>query len=149
MATKRNLRSRHKRKTAKKHRVHRKTKKYLKKNMSKRRRYSKRVYQKGGLFNDSETAQLREELKRIGFTDVNEINNIIIGMGKMSQQHSKPRDFKELLHQMNSFHNGDTENFKKWLNNIKPMFEERVETDVEDSDNSDIEDNSDDDFDNE
>ena len=145
MATKRNLRSKHKRKTAKKHRVQRRTKKYLKKNMSKRRRrYSKRVYQKGGLFNDTESAQLKEELKRIGFTDNNEINNIIIGMGKMSQQHSKPQDFKELLHQMNSFHNGDTENFKEWLNNIEPMFEERVETDAEDSDNSDIEDNSDD-----
>lgn len=136
MATKRNLRSRHKRKTAKKHRVHRRTKKYLKKNMSKRRRYSKRVYQKGGLFNDSETAQLTTELKRIGFTDNNEINNMITDMGKMSQQFSG-NDFGQLLYQMNSI--DSPEEFKEWIKDIQPSFEEKVETDIED--NSDDEDN--------
>lgn len=141
MATKRNLRSRHKRKTAKKHRVHKRTKKYLKKNMSKRRRrYSKRVYQKGGLFNSTETARLTTELKRIGFTDENEINNIIADMGKASQQFSKPQDFEELLNQMSTFNNGDTEEFKEWVKDIVPMFEGRVETDTEDNSDSDNED---------
>lgn len=130
MATKRNLRSRHKRKTAKKHRVHKRTKKYLKKNMSKRRRYSKRVYQKGGLFNDSETAQLREELKRIGFTDDNEINNIITDMGRMSQQFSG-NYFQQLLHQIKNINS--PEQFKKWIADVQPYFEEQVETDVEDN----------------
>ncbi len=130
MATKRNLRSRYKRKTAKKHRVHKRTKKYLKKNMSKRRRYSRRVYQKGGLFNDSETAQLREELKRIGFTDDNEINNIVTDMGRMSQQFSG-NDFGQLLYQMNGINS--PEEFKEWIKDIQPVFEEQVETDVEDN----------------
>lgn len=147
MATKRNLRSRHKRHISKKRRitkkrpVNRRTKKYLKKNMSKkRRRNSKKVYQKGGLFNDNESEKLKTKLKDIGFTDDNEIDNILTGMQKMSQQHTTPENFEELLNQMNAFH--DKEEFKEWLATIEPMFEDKVETDVED--NSDDSDDSDD-----
>lgn len=137
MATKRNLRSRrHKRRVTKKHRVHRRTKKYLKKNMSKRRRYSKRVYQRGGLFNDNETAQLKDALKRIGFTDENEINNIITDMGKMSQQFSG-KDFGQILYQMEPIKS--PEEFREWIADTQPFFEEIVETDVEDnSDDDDV-----------
>ena len=116
-------------------------KKYLKKNMSKkRRRYSKKIYQKGGLFNDDESEKLKTKLTEIGFNDDNEIDNILTGMQKMSQQHTRPEDFEELLNQMNTFH--DKEEFKEWLATIEPMFEDKVETDVED--NSDDSDDSDD-----
>jgi hypothetical protein len=171
MATKKNLRSTHKRhiskkrcitkkrhiskkrlitkkrRITKKRLINRRTKKYLKKNMSKKRRiYSKKIYQKGGLFNDDESAKLKESLKRIGFTEDNEIDNILTGMQKMSQQHTTPETFGELLDQMSTFH--DKEEFKQWLGNIEPMFEDKVETDVEDdsdySDNSDDSDDSDD-----
>ena len=148
--TKRNLRLKNKRRVTKKNRVNKRTKKYLRKNMSKKnmsrknmskkRRSSKKIYQRGGLFNDNESEKLRTKLREIGFTDDNEINNMITDMGRMSQQHSTPNHFDQLIEQMDTFH--DKEEFKEWLKEIQEMFEDKVETDSED--NSDDEDDSDD-----
>lgn len=122
---------RYKRQVTKKHRFYRKTKKYSKKNISKRRRYSKKKYQKGGLFNPEESAQIKEKLIHIGFTDKNEINYIITNMGRMSQQFSGIY-FEQLLHQMSTIDN--PEEFKEWIERLQPDFEENVETDIEDED---------------
>ncbi len=149
--TKRNLRLKNKRRVTKKNRIHKRTnkkinkrtKKYLKKNMSKRRRrYSKKAYQRGGLFNDNHSEELRTKLKEIGFTDDNEINKMIIDMGRMSQQHSSPNDFAQLIEQMDTFH--DTEEFKEWLEKIQEDFEGKVETDSEDNSDDELDDDSDD-----
>jgi hypothetical protein len=111
----------------------------FRKNMSKkRRRYSKKAYQHGGLFNDNESEQLRTKLKEIGFTDDNEINNMITDMGRMSQQHTSPNHFEQLIEQMDTIH--DTEEFKKWLKEIQEIFEDRVETDSEDNTDDDSDD---------
>ncbi len=154
--TKRNLRLKNKRlvtkknsltkknRVTKKHRINKRTKKYLKKNMSKKRRSSKKIYQRGGLFNDTETQELRTKLRDIGFTDDDEINKIIADMSSISQKIGG-QYFEELINQMNTFDN--KEEFKAWVKNIKINFEDKVETDSEDNSDSD-EDNSDDDEDN-
>ena len=156
--TKRNLRLKNKRRVTKKNRVTKKhvvtkkyrinkrTKKYFKKNMSKKRRSSKKIYQRGGLFNENESEQIRTKLKEIGFTDDNEIENIIADMSSISQQIGG-KYFEELIEQMNTF--TDTEEFKEWLKNIKINFEDKVETDSEDNSDSDDESDDNDDSDDE
>lgn len=132
--TRKNLRLKHKRRSSKKHYNKKSTKRNIKnRHITKRKKISKKNYQYGGLFNDVESARLREELKRIGFTNETEIDKIITDMGRMSQQHTKPNDFNFLLEQMSTFHNGDTEEFKEWIKDVSDDFEKKVETDNEDS----------------
>lgn len=151
--TKRNLRLKNKRRVTKKNRVTKKyivtkknrinkrTKRHLRKNMSKKRRSSKKIYQRGGLFNDNESDQLRTKLRDIGFTDDNEIDNIIADMSSISQQIGG-KYFEELINQMNTI--TDTEEFKEWLKSIKINFEDKVETDSENDSDSDDDDSDDD-----
>ena len=109
--------------------------------MSKKRRSSKKIYQRGGLFNDDESEKLKTKLREIGFTEDDEIKNIIADMSSISQKIGG-KYFAELIEQMDTFH--DTEEFKGWLKNIKINFEDKVETDSEDeSDDSDDEDDED------
>jgi hypothetical protein len=115
--------------------------KHVKKHMSKKRRNTKRrntkrrySRQRGGLFNSRETDILKQKLKVIGFTDENEINNILGEMGTFSQRFSGVY-IRDLTDEMDKLNN--KEEFKRWLNEIKPDFDDDVDTDYEWDDDDD------------
>ena len=141
MATKKHLRTKHSRskrkhRVTKKRRVQKRTKKHLRKNVSKRRkRYSKRSYYKGGAFNEQETSKIKEQLRRIGFVDGPEMDDILREYGKLSQRFGG-RYFDQTIDQLKDFNPGEKEDFKEWLARIVTRFEDTVGSDSEDdSDN--------------
>jgi len=102
----------------------RNTKRRNTKRRNTKRRYSR---QRGGLFNEEESNILKVKLREIGFTDEDEIKNIIKDMGTFSQRFSGEY-LSDLFPEMDDL-NKDT--FYDWLEKVKEEEDEEVETDGE------------------
>ena len=132
MATKRNLRSRNKRRVTKKRLVHRRTKKVFKKNGS------KRVFQRGGNFNPEQTEKLKAAIDQMKFRDGTQPTDeekaaYLAQLQRNSQMDSNIFLFNLLLSSINAFDNRPR--FIQNMDNIANL-EENNATDVYDSDES-------------
>ena len=113
----------------------------------------KKQYQRGGNFNEEETARLKDKLRSLRIRDGSElteeeINEIVDELGTVSQQFSGD-NFEQLLYQIQNddiaeiiFNNKD--HFKDWVKQNVYHFEIDVETDVDtttpdDNDDLDLE----------
>ena len=133
MATKRNLRSRNKRRVTKKRLVHRRTKKHIKKNGS------KRVFQRGGNFNPEQTEKLKAAIDQMKFRDGTQPNDeekaeYLAQLQRNSQMDSNIFLFNNLVSSINDPTLFD--NNAKFIRSIKNLenMEDDVATDTEGDD---------------
>ena len=101
-------------------------------------RYSKKNYHKGGAFNEQETNQLKEQLRRIGFVDGPEMDHVLREYGKLSQLFGG-RNFDQTIAQVEAFGNNEKDEFIEWLDGLVEELEDKMETDVEDNSDDDFE----------
>ena len=116
MATKRNLRSRNKRRVTKKRRVHRRTKKHISKRRS---RYSRRGYQRGGKLCKRDTEKVRKALQKRVFENKDklseaEIENFLDSVQRQAGVLSRKDLYKHLLNTIRDM--PTKENLMDWIN---------------------------------
>jgi hypothetical protein len=126
--TKRRIKRRHTRKHTRRHtRKHtrRHTRKQIRK-QSKKRQYRYR----GGRFNETQEQILKNKIREIGFTDEEEINNIVVNiLGRTAQLFADENGFEQTIYQIEGF--TDPEQFRQWVNSWDDSDEDLVQTDPE------------------